>query len=108
LHHKYDIPAIRQVEPHKSDFEEIGALSPQQQQDIPRVMEIAKKFGLEILPPPGASRAESPFNLQHIKWQIGVRNRAFGQTIAATRSSPRQNFNPADLGIFYFGRKHDV
>ena len=34
-------------------FEEIGALSPQQQQDIPRVMEIAKKFGLEILPPPG-------------------------------------------------------
>ena len=31
-------------------FEEIGALSPQQQQDIPRVMEIAKKFGLEILP----------------------------------------------------------
>ena len=22
-------------------------------QDIPRVMEIAKKFGLEILPPPG-------------------------------------------------------
>jgi quercetin dioxygenase-like cupin family protein len=35
-------------------FEEIGALSPQQQQDIPRVMTIAKKFGLEILPPPGA------------------------------------------------------
>lgn len=35
-------------------FEEIGALSPQQQQDIPRVLEIAKKFGLEILPPPGA------------------------------------------------------
>ena len=35
-------------------FEEIGALSPQQQQDIPRVMEIGKKFGLEILPPPGA------------------------------------------------------
>jgi quercetin dioxygenase-like cupin family protein len=32
-------------------FEEVGALSPQQQQDIPRVMEIAKKFGLEILPP---------------------------------------------------------
>lgn len=32
-------------------FEEIGAMSPQQQQDIPRVMEIAKKFGLEILPP---------------------------------------------------------
>jgi hypothetical protein len=35
-------------------FEEIGAMSPQQQQDIPRVMEIAKKFGLEILPPPDA------------------------------------------------------
>jgi len=33
---------------------EIGMLNPQQQQDIPRVMEIAKKFGLEILPPPGA------------------------------------------------------
>lgn len=32
-------------------FEEIGAMSPQQQQDIPRVMEITKKFGLEILPP---------------------------------------------------------
>jgi hypothetical protein len=35
-------------------FEEIGAMSPQQPQDIPRVMEIAKKIGLEILPPPGA------------------------------------------------------
>lgn len=34
-------------------FEEIGAMTPQQQQDIPRVMEIAKKYGLEILPPPG-------------------------------------------------------
>ncbi|HEX7569354.1 MAG TPA: hypothetical protein VF492_02505 [Verrucomicrobiae bacterium] len=33
-------------------FEEIGAMSPQQQQDIPCGMEIAKKFGLEILPPP--------------------------------------------------------
>ena len=33
-------------------FEEVGALSPQQQ-DIPRVMEIGKKYGLEILPPPG-------------------------------------------------------
>ena len=32
-------------------FEEIGALSPQQQQDIPRVMGIARKYGLEILPP---------------------------------------------------------
>ena len=35
-------------------FVEIGALSPQQQQDIPRVMEVAKKFGLEILPPPAS------------------------------------------------------
>jgi quercetin dioxygenase-like cupin family protein len=35
-------------------FEEIGVLSPQQQQDIPRVIEIGKKYGLEILPPPGA------------------------------------------------------
>ena len=34
-------------------FEEVGALSPQQQ-EIPRVMEIGKKYGLEILPPPGA------------------------------------------------------
>src|SRR5215469_17552444 len=32
-------------------FEEIGALSPQQQQDIPRVVQIAKKYELEILPP---------------------------------------------------------
>ncbi len=32
-------------------FEEIGALTPQQQQDIPHMMEIAKKFGLEIMPP---------------------------------------------------------
>ena len=35
-------------------FEAIGAMTPQQQQDIPAVMEVAKKFGLEILPPPGA------------------------------------------------------
>jgi hypothetical protein len=35
-------------------FEEISAMTSQQQQDIPGVMEIAKKFGLEILPPPGA------------------------------------------------------
>ena len=32
-------------------FEEVGAMSPQQQQDIPRALEIAEKFGLEILPP---------------------------------------------------------
>jgi quercetin dioxygenase-like cupin family protein len=32
-------------------FEAIGALTPQQQQDIPRVVGIAKEFGLEILPP---------------------------------------------------------
>lgn len=35
-------------------FEEIGALTPQQQQDLPRLMEIAKKFELEFLPPSGA------------------------------------------------------
>ena len=35
-------------------FEEVGALSPRQQQDIPRVMEIAKEFGLDFSPrPPG-------------------------------------------------------
>ena len=34
-------------------FEEIGALGPQQQ-EIPRVIEIGKKYGLEFLPPPGA------------------------------------------------------
>ena len=38
----------------KGFFEDIGALSPQQQQDIPCVMAIAKKFGLEFSPPPGA------------------------------------------------------
>ena len=35
-------------------FEAIGALTPQQQQDIPRVITIAKEFGLEFLPPPQA------------------------------------------------------
>jgi quercetin dioxygenase-like cupin family protein len=35
-------------------FEEIGALSPQMQQDISRVLEIAKKYELEVLPPSGA------------------------------------------------------
>jgi len=35
-------------------FEEISALSPQQQQDISGVVGIAKKFGLEILPPPAS------------------------------------------------------
>jgi len=45
--------------PYQIVFEEIGALvavgkDPQPPQDIPRGMEIAKKFGLEFLPPPGA------------------------------------------------------
>lgn len=31
-------------------FEEIGVLSPEQQQELPRVMEIAKKYGLEFPP----------------------------------------------------------
>jgi mannose-6-phosphate isomerase-like protein (cupin superfamily) len=35
-------------------FEKIGTLTPQQQQDIPRVIEIGKEFGLEFLPPPHA------------------------------------------------------
>jgi quercetin dioxygenase-like cupin family protein len=35
-------------------FEAIGALTQEQQQDIPRVMTIAKGFGMEILPPPQA------------------------------------------------------
>jgi quercetin dioxygenase-like cupin family protein len=35
-------------------FEAIGALTPEQQQDIPRVIAIAKGFGLEFLPPPPA------------------------------------------------------
>jgi len=33
-------------------FEAVGALMPEQQRDIPRVIEIAKRFGLEFLPPP--------------------------------------------------------
>jgi quercetin dioxygenase-like cupin family protein len=33
-------------------FAEIGAMSPQEQQDIPRVIETAKRYGLEFLPPP--------------------------------------------------------
>ena len=32
-------------------FEDIGALTPRQQQDIPQVIAIAKKYGMEILPP---------------------------------------------------------
>ena len=32
-------------------FEEVGALSPEQQ-EIPRVIEIGRKYGLEFLPPP--------------------------------------------------------
>jgi len=32
-------------------FEKIGALAPEEQQHIPRVLDIAKEFGLEILPP---------------------------------------------------------
>ncbi len=36
-------------------FEAIGSMSPEQQQDIPRVLQIANGFGLEILPPPVAS-----------------------------------------------------
>jgi quercetin dioxygenase-like cupin family protein len=35
-------------------FEEIDAMSPQQQADIPGVIEVGKKYGLEFPPPPGA------------------------------------------------------
>ena len=35
-------------------FEEIAALSPDEQRNIPRVVEIAEKHGMEILPPPAA------------------------------------------------------
>ena len=35
-------------------FEEVGAMSPEQQQDIPRVIELGKKYGLEFPPPPDA------------------------------------------------------
>jgi quercetin dioxygenase-like cupin family protein len=35
-------------------FEAVGALTPEQQQDIPRIMAIADKFALEILPRPAA------------------------------------------------------
>ena len=35
-------------------FEEIGALTPEQQQNIPQVLTIGAKYGLEFLPPPGA------------------------------------------------------
>ena len=32
-------------------FEEIGALTPAQQQEIPRVIEVAAKYGMQVLPP---------------------------------------------------------
>lgn len=35
-------------------FEEVGAMTPQEQQDIPRVIQLGAKYGLEFLPPPGA------------------------------------------------------
>src|SRR2546423_5701794 len=35
-------------------FEEIGAMTPEQQQDIPRVIEIGKTYDLEFPPPPSA------------------------------------------------------
>ena len=35
-------------------FEEVGALSPEEQQDLPRILAIAATYGLEFLPPPGS------------------------------------------------------
>jgi quercetin dioxygenase-like cupin family protein len=35
-------------------FEHIGAMTPQEQQNIPRVIELGSKYGLEFLPPPAA------------------------------------------------------
>jgi len=35
-------------------FEDVNALTPQQQQDIPRVLALGRKYGLEFPPPPGA------------------------------------------------------
>ncbi len=35
-------------------FEEIHTLNPEQQQDIPRVIGLGRKYGLEFLPPPVA------------------------------------------------------
>ncbi len=35
-------------------FEEIGAMSPQEQQNIPAVIEVGTKYGLTFLPLPGA------------------------------------------------------
>ncbi len=35
-------------------FEEISALTPEEQQDIPRVIGIGGKYGVEFLPPPGS------------------------------------------------------
>jgi quercetin dioxygenase-like cupin family protein len=32
-------------------FERVGALTPEEQQDIPRILEIGKSYGLEFLPP---------------------------------------------------------
>lgn len=37
----------------ESFFEEIGAMTPEEQQNIPRMIEIASRYGLEFLPPPG-------------------------------------------------------
>jgi mannose-6-phosphate isomerase-like protein (cupin superfamily) len=39
-------------------FEEIGALSPLEQQDLPRVIGIGQKFGLEFLPPTSAAHRQ--------------------------------------------------
>jgi quercetin dioxygenase-like cupin family protein len=35
-------------------FEDIGSMGPEEQQNIPRVIELGMKYGLEFPPPPGA------------------------------------------------------
>jgi hypothetical protein len=58
---------------------ENGTMSSEQQQDIPRVMEIAKRFGLEFLPPPGACERN----------ELGKSQLHYGNPNGIASSSPR-------------------
>lgn len=42
----------------ESFFEEVGAMTAAEQQNIPRVIELGKKYGLDFLPPPGTTSPE--------------------------------------------------